>query len=291
MYFTHFINALLMVVLPVSLSFLVVSKYKISWRLWWIGGTIFVLSQIGHIPFNNFIGQILNKTNMVYWTKTNQVIFNALFLGVSAGIWEEFARYAMYRWWSREARNWRTGILLGLGHGGFESIIIGLIALYTFLQMMAIRNIDISSIVPPAQLSNATKSISIYWAMPWYDSLIGSFERALTLPIQIALSLLILQVFLRKKIKWLWAAIGYHAIVDTTAVLLISFTNVYITELLIILFSIFSIWIIFYLRSSEFNRGIVSIKPGPDEEKIMIEDVLETIENLDDTIYKQGVYP
>lgn len=293
MYAIRIFNILLMICLPIGLAAYVNSKYKSNWHLWWIGGAVFVLSQIGHIPFNYISSLILNKTSLIYMSKIYQTIFNALFLGLSAGLWEEIARYLAFRWWVGKKRSWKVGIQLGVGHGGFESIILGLLVLYTFIQMVAVRNIDISILVPADQLSQTIGAIASYWAATWYDALLGGVERLLTLPIQIALSVLVAQVFIRKKKRWIWFAIIFHMVVDATAVLLMSFSNIYITELAVASFSVISIWIIFVLKTPE------SDEEGLDENRLLFEsfngdmgkfheihEIDETKENLDATKYQ-----
>ena len=79
------LNGFLMVALPFGLATYFVYKFKSDWRLWWIGGAAFVLSQVGHIPFNFYSSLILNKTNLVNSSLISRSIFNAFFLGLSAG--------------------------------------------------------------------------------------------------------------------------------------------------------------------------------------------------------------
>jgi uncharacterized membrane protein YhfC len=282
-----------MICLPIGLAAYINSKYKTNWHLWWSGGAVFVLSQIGHIPFNFISGLILNRTNLIYLPQVHRTIFNALFLGLSAGLWEEIARYSAFRWWVGKKRSWKAGIQLGVGHGGIESIILGVLVLYTFIQMVAVRNIDISTLVPPDQLSQTIEAVASYWAAPWYSALLGGVERILTLPIQIALSVIVAQVFIRGKRRWIWFAILFHMVVDSIAVLFMSFSNVYITELAVALFSAISIWIIFVLRTPE------SVEEGIDENSSLlgsfqedtvkfhgIHEIDDTLENLDATKYQ-----
>jgi uncharacterized membrane protein YhfC len=284
MYIIHALNGLLMIAIPICLAIFCNSKLRKSWRFWWIGGTVFILSQVGHIPFNYLSGLVLNKTSLVMWPKTYQLIFNAVFLGLSAGLWEEGARYGMYRWWVKKSRNWSDGVCLGIGHGGFESAILGILALYSFIQLATIKNLDISTLVPNDQLASTILSIKQYWAMPWYDSMLGSVERILTLPIQICISVLVLQAFTRKKIRWLWIAILFHAVIDATAVLFISLSNVYITELVVAIFSIVCIGLIFVLRQPEQVEfvGESQISAIP----VQIKEVDESIENLNGTKFQ-----
>ena len=128
LFWAHLFNGLLMIAMPVGLAIYLTRHWKISWRLWLIGAATFILSQVGHIPFNAAVGAILNKTSMVDWPKSYQTIFNAIFAGLSAGLFEELFRYGMFRWWAKDARSWKKGILAGAGHGGaaHEARLVGL---------------------------------------------------------------------------------------------------------------------------------------------------------------------
>ncbi|MGA2490877.1 MAG: YhfC family glutamic-type intramembrane protease, partial [Anaerolineales bacterium] len=122
---THFLNGLLMVAMPVGLAIFLMHRWKLGGRIWWIGAVTLILSQVGHIPFNWGAGKLLNQTDMVAWDPTAQLIFNAVFGGLSAGIFEEVTRYLVLRWWAKDVRSWRKGVLLGAGHSGAEAIIYG----------------------------------------------------------------------------------------------------------------------------------------------------------------------
>ena len=274
-----------MIAMPIVLGIYLARRFKLGWRLWWIGAAIFVLSQVGHIPFNWVMSILLNKTALVNWPHTAQTVFNVVFLGLSAGLWEEGARYAMYRWWAKDARSWRKGLLTGAGHGGAEAILLGGLVLYAFIQMAAIRSMDLSTLVPANQLDLARQQVAAYWSATWYDSLLGVLERLFALPTQIALAVLVLQAFTRKQGGWVWLAVGYHALVDATAILLVGKVGPYWTEAIVGGFAIVSLVIIFVLRQPE---------PVPDPEPAPLipalsftpQPVEETEENIEKTRYQ-----
>jgi uncharacterized membrane protein YhfC len=271
-----------MLALPVGLAAYFNSRYKSKWSLWWMGGSIFILAQVGHIPFNYFISVLLNNTDMIFWPKNYQALFNALFLGFSAGIWEEGARYVAFRWWFKRARSWINSIHLGIGHGGFESIILGLLVLFTFIQMVALKDVDISTVVSPDNLSSA---ITAYWATPWYDSILGPIERILTFPIQIALSVLVMQVFIQNKRKWVWLAILFHTVIDASVVLFVTFWNIYVTEVVVAIFSVASIFIILAFKNPDTEKeAAITQNNQATREKVIEKD--ETPDNLDATRYQ-----
>lgn len=265
LYLTYPLNGLLMIAMPVALAFYLTHKFKLSWKLWWVGGFTFILSQVLHLPFNILIlNPQLGNLSELGLSKPLPLVITALALGLSAGLFEELARYAMYRWWVKEARSWGRGLLAGAGHGGMEAIILGILVLYGFMQLLAIRNIDLATVVPVDQLELAKVQVAAYWSADWYDSLLGALERAFTIPFHIAASVLVLQVFTRRQIRWLWLAVGWHALVDAGAVAAISYLGPYLTEALIGIFAIISLYIIFRLKQPEpVEPSEVDLTPLP----------------------------
>jgi uncharacterized membrane protein YhfC len=282
--FTHLMNGLLMVAMPVGLAIFLLRLWKLGGRIWWIGAATLILSQVGHIPFNWAAGKLLNQTSMVAWNPTSQLIFNAVFLGLSAGVFEEGSRYMVLRWWAKEARSWRNGVLFGAGHGGAEAIILGALVIYGFIQMAALRTADIASFVPAGQLALAQKQVAAYWSMPWYFSLFGSLERLFTIPSQIALAVIVMQVFTRRQIRWLFLAIGFHALLDASSVLVVRFFGAYWTEAVIGVFAILSVVLIFFLRQPESLAESLPAAPAP--KLYSPEPVEETSEKLEMTRYQ-----
>jgi uncharacterized membrane protein YhfC len=284
LFLAHLVNGLLMIAMPVGLAIFLTARWKLGWRLWLIGAATFILSQVGHIPFNALAGLVLNRTGLAKMTPDAQLIFNAVFLGLSAGLFEEFSRYAMFRWWAKDARSWRKGVLAGAGHGGAEAILLGALVLYAFAQFAALRNADLSKIVSPGQLALAQQQVSAYWSMSWYASLLGALERLFTIPTQIALAVIVLQTFTRRQWFWVWLAVLYHAVLDGSSVVLATKLGVLPTEALVGGFAVLSMILIFVLRQPEPERDI--LPPSAPTPPVVAPKPLETTpENLDRTRY------
>ena len=284
LFWAHLLNGLLMIAMPIGLAIYLTRRWKLGWGLWFIGAGTFILSQVGHIPFNSAAGALLNRTAMVDWSKPNQLIFNAIFLGLSAGLFEELFRYGMFRWWAKDARSWRKGVLAGAGHGGVEAIILGILVLYSFMQLAAYRNVDLATIVPAAQLEVAQGQITTYWSATWYASLLGALERFFTIPVQIAFSVIVMQTFTRKQWFWVWLAVLYHALIDASVVYLLQPLGMYGVEALAGGFAVLSVIIIFSLRQPEpDNPQPVSVSPMPMPK---LEPMEETPDNLDNSKYQ-----
>ena len=247
----HVLNSLLMLAIPVLLAVFLHNKWKLSWRFWLVGGATFIFSQVLHIPFNSVMTTLLNKTGLANLSPTGAMWFNAIFLGLSAGLFEELFRYVMFRWLLKDARSWRKAVFAGAGHGGVEAIILGGLALLAFFQLMALRNLDLSTVYTGDTLIQAQSQVSAYWSATWYDSLLGFVERLFTVVIQISLAVIVIQAFLRKKWGWVVLAVAYHAIVDASSLIMVNLTNAYWTEGLIGIFALISLGIIFALRPPE----------------------------------------
>jgi uncharacterized membrane protein YhfC len=288
LYITHFLNGFLMIAMPVALALMLTRMWKFSWRFWLVGAAVFILSQVGHIPFNSLVGSLLNQTGMVAWPKSAQTIFNAIFLGLSAGLFEELSRYAMFRWWLKDARSWRKAVLAGAGHGGAEAIILGVIVLVAFFQLAAYRNMDLSSVVPAAQLELAKAQVAQYWSANWYETLLGALERFFTIPVQITFSVIVLQTFTRKQGYWVWLAVLYHALIDASVVFLAPNLGILVTEALVAGFALISLGLLFALRQPEPVENLhTDSTPVVDVvASVSLNPVEETPENLDNSMYQ-----
>jgi uncharacterized membrane protein YhfC len=276
-----------MIVLPIVLGIYLTRRFQMGWRLWWIGGATFVISQIGHIPFNRLVTYLFQAGILPAPAESWKLAFDAIFLGLSAGIWEECTRYAVYRWWAKDARTWRKALVMGAGHGGIEAILLGALVLFTFIQMTALRDMDLSAVVPADQLGLLQQQVAAYWSTPWYATLLGAVERSFAIPTHIALSVIMLQVFIREKIRWLLLAISWHAFANAIALIILGTWGAYAAEAVLLVVALIDIIIIFALKTPEPDPALpeetpVSTEPTPPTTMSRIE---ETPENLDRTRY------
>jgi uncharacterized membrane protein YhfC len=282
---TYFLNGFLMIAMPIGLTIYLTRKFKQGWRLFWIGAGTFIFSQVLHIPFNALISPVYKQYGFIALPVLLQNVLLSIIFGLSAGLFEEISRYVMYRWWAKDARSWSKGLLAGVGHGGSEAIILGLLVLYGYAQMLVLRGTDISTLVKPDQVELAKAQIQAYWSAPWYMTMLGALERLFTIPLHLACSLLVLQVFTRKNLWWLILAILYHALADGLAVfvLKIGFSALDI-EGIIGIFAVVSAVIIILLRQPEPSSNLVPAPVSMIEFKP--EPVDENKENLDQTRYQ-----
>jgi uncharacterized membrane protein YhfC len=270
LYITYPLAGVLIFALALGLGVYLTRRIGLGWRLYWIGAAGFVLSQVGHIPFNMVVQaplmiwideQVLAPLAEAGLTSSEQVagaplsaaglLALALFLGLSAGLFEEITRYLVFRFWAKEARTWNKAVLLGAGWGGIEAIFVGLIILWAFIQITALTGADLSALFSQDEAALAQSQIDAYWSASWYDSLLGFVERVFTLPAHIALSVLALQAVARRQIGWVFLAIAWHTLLNAVAVFVAVSYGPYIGEAAIGLMALGSLAIIFALRRPE----------------------------------------
>jgi uncharacterized membrane protein YhfC len=241
----HVLNALLMIGLPIALGLLLAGRYGLAWRLYLIGVATFVLSQVGHMPFNMLLlnGAVLPPAS----TWPHWVL--AVTLGVSAGLFEEIARYLVYRYWITSARNWRDAVMFGAGHGGGEAIILGVLAAVSTVNLLVLSGRDLTALgLSPEQLTALRAQLEAFQNAPWYVTLLGAVERVFAMTFHIAAAVLVLQVFRRRNAMWLVAAVVWHATLNAVAITVQTLAGPLWAEVALGGLTLFSVAIIYGLR-------------------------------------------
>lgn len=238
----YVISFLGMIILPIILWIYFTRKFALPWRLVLAGALTFIASQVLHIPLVTGMGSFLQSVPL--WA-------NAIILGLLAGIFEETARYILFKFILKNARSWKQGILVGLGHGGIEALLVGILAALAFINMIVYRNIDLSIVpsIPAEQLELAKQQVAAYWSAPWYMALVGFAERIFTICLHVSLSVMVLYALVYRQAVWFWVALLWHALVDAAAVYVGQEVGVLAAEGIVAASAIISLWIVFNMRS------------------------------------------
>jgi uncharacterized membrane protein YhfC len=199
--------------LPIILAIYMVKKRGAPIKAVIIGAsTFFVVQPLIRIPILQYLqGNFWFQVNV----ETNTVIMS-IFLGLTAGIFEEGGRYIAFKFLLKKRLDLETGIAYGIGHGGCEA-------------MLLVGTSIISSLI-------------IYGdKIPKYNLMWSGIERLCTISIQIALSLIVIYGVKNKNILFLLIAILIHALIDGPAVLI---KNVVGVEIYIIIWAVASLLLI-----------------------------------------------
>ncbi len=209
--FLAVLNVVIAFVASLAFGAWLVRRYPpLGWSTFGVGMACFVGAQILHIPFNEL------------WLEPAiapaPLIPQALVFGLSAGLFEELARYVVIRYARRE----RTGphaLMFGAGHAGVEStIFVGLPGLFALMQFAAVARYGIENLTPDPAIQGAVRaSLALADAEPW-RAVIPGFERLLAIPFHVAATCLVMLAVERKQPLYLVLAIVWHALVDAVVV-------------------------------------------------------------------------
>lgn len=220
------------VIFPLILGWWIIKRKGTSWKLFGVGVLTFIGSQIFHLPVVSGLTRAFSSGLLPHVNPGFAPFFNAIVLGLLAGIFEETARWVGYKLLKKKGDSFGAALTLGAGHGGVEAIIIGASVLATLVSMLALQGAgDALSALSPNQAELARQQVQSYWVTPWHVPLAGAVERIAALGLHIGLSVMVWLAFSFRKPLWFWLAVLYHAVVDGLTVLAITFgLNVWLIE-------------------------------------------------------------
>jgi uncharacterized membrane protein YhfC len=241
---------------PLALGVIVRKKLAVSWKYFWFGALVFLVFQLlTRVP----VVTVLQATVLMHLLLTSTAFtwIWLLILAITAGLFEEVGRYVGYRLLlRREPKTWSKAVMFGLGHGGLESIVVvgGQIVL-TAINDVVLSTINVNSL-PAAQRQGVIQLFAAINAEPFWFPLLAAWERLWTIPLHMALAVMVVQVFRRQQMRWLFLAILFHALVDFLAV---AFPQAFghsipitlLVEGIVCVFGLISVWIIWRLREPE----------------------------------------
>ena len=245
------VAAVFVIVYPFILAGIAHRGLAVSWKYFWFGALVFLVFQLlTRLP----LLAVLNSTVLASLLRTS-IVFTWFWLVVealTAGIFEEVGRYVGYRlFMGREPKTWAKAVMYGIGHEGLESIVlVGGQIILTLLGIVILSTININSLS-----ATQRQQVAAINALPVWYPLLAVWGRFWSFPLQVALSVMVLQVFRRGRIRWLFLAIMFHALVDF---LTIAFPQAFGSGIAIQLvvngiacvFGIFGVWIIWRLHES-----------------------------------------
>ena len=211
------VSVLLMLVTPVILAVQLRRRFRTPWFLFLAGSATFIGSQIVHIPLNEWLADIglLSTTGSLAGPPLWRT---ALILGLSAGLCEELARavgYALLRRW----RRFEDGLMLGLGHGGIESMVFGGVQVAAMVtSLLALQSVDLGTLNLSAdQMTAVSQQLEVLNRSPLWAAL-PFVERCFAIVAHVILSLLVWQAFAQRKAWYVPLAIAYHTVFNAVAI-------------------------------------------------------------------------
>jgi ABC-2 type transport system permease protein len=256
--FPYTIVFLLMVALPLLLAIGLRRRFSTPWWLFCLGIATFLLSQAVHLPLNNWLADLGLLTEEL---EGRALVRNAVILGLTAGLSEELLRAASYAVlaWRRRLTNWADAVMLGLGHGGIEAMLIAVLMAASVASLAALQGTNLSALVDsPAQLAALERQMELFTGSPAL-ALLPLVERVLAISAHVAFSLLVWQAFQRRNALYVVLAILLHAAYDALLVYVAQqTTNVWLIEAVATVLAAPAWLWIFYLG----RRARASLEPA-----------------------------
>lgn len=250
-----FILAILIELLvPFGLAIWFIRKFGTNWKLFGVGVLTFIASQIVHLPMLFGI-DALNTSLLGKIPTVSFNIMNAVLLGLAAGICEETARWVGFKILKARASKFGASLTVGAGHGGIESIIIGISLLVNYALFMIISSGKGNQFGVPVEMQySMAQQMFAYLSMPWFLPLIGAAERLFAITLHLALSVMVWQAFKNRSWGWFIGAVLWHAFIDGATVLMSTYQfNLWVIEGVVAVMAVANAFFIIWFGRRQFE--------------------------------------
>ncbi|WP_072391048.1 YhfC family glutamic-type intramembrane protease [Hyphomicrobium sp. CS1GBMeth3] len=237
----------LMIALPIVLAWTLVRRLGTPASLLLVGALTFLAAQALRIPLLQTL--ILPAGEQAAANPLYAAILNVAILALTAGLFEEGARYFAYRHVIPKARTWNDAVTFGAGHGGMEAIILGALMGAELVGMLALGMPATTS--RPGQspeVHSLAEEAARYWATPAYVPLFGALERVFAMCFHMALAVVVLMAVVRRSLLWLVAAIGAHAAANAAGIAALAAYGPVAAEIVVGLIAAIALYVLFRLR-------------------------------------------
>lgn len=241
------IAAALDILIPIVLVLWLRRKLGTKWVVFGLGALAFGVSQIlTRVP-------IVIATQAMLKDSLKDPVVLFLFtvaLAITAGLFEETARYVCYAKGLKQESNWKNAVSLGAGHGGIEAaLFVGGLMLVGVINTVVIFNLDVDSAKLSAeQIAKINEAKATIAGTDWWSPLLGVWERISAIGMHLAFSVMVLQAYVRKQWRWYWLAVGAHAVSNAVAVLVMKQFGGLAAELVLTGFFALAIWFVLRMR-------------------------------------------
>lgn len=247
------INIIICFGIPIGyLIYLIVGK-KGRIKSYICGALVFIISQVFlRIPI---IQGIMPKLDWYITMSIFNPIVYCLFLGITAGIFEEVGRFLGFKRVLKNERSWEDGIAFGVGHGGVEAMLItGGANIQNLIMVLALKNGNFNS----SKFGISEESFKvIFESVTSMDILFAGVERVSAICIHIGLTLLVLYGINKGKKLSLGLAILIHGAIDFVVSIFSQIgISIYLIELWCAVCAV--ILLVYSIKSKKLFKGEVS---------------------------------
>jgi len=267
---TFIIVGLIEVILPLAAGYFLTKRLKVKWSVYLWGVGFFIAIQLIHTPLVLIIQEPLialaKEQNL---TVEATIAVFSLVLGILAGLFEEVGRYLVFKHFfikKKIALTTQNSIMFGLGWGGIESMLVGLLVVLTMFSYIAavpLTGAQVSELnrtwngtMTQEQVNFLNEQNEALMALTPGDLLPSLIERLMTMTLQITWTMMVYTAVTEGRNRLLVLAIITHAVVDGGAVYLGQVAGVFALESFVLVAVVAAI---FYLK-----KTLPALKPTSD---------------------------
>ncbi|RME10831.1 MAG: YhfC family intramembrane metalloprotease [Ardenticatenia bacterium] len=238
---------------PLAVAFWWRRRSGATWQAWFFGVATFTVSQlILRLPLLTLLTMALRDVD-VSPSSPAVWVFNAVVLSFSAGLFEEWGRWFFLKYLAKHVRDFREGVMFGLGHGGIEAIVlVGLNVMGTLvLLLMGDAILAQLSALAPQDADAVRQQIEAVRTLPAWTPLLGLWERVLAMTLHVALTLLVVHAVRQQRRALVWLAVGWHGLFNLLALVVLRLTeSALAVEVALTIATLASVWAIGRLREA-----------------------------------------
>ncbi len=225
-----------------------------------VGALVFIVSQLLlRIPIMNSISQ----TEFILNISKDPWLY-ALYLGLSAALFEEIGRLLGFTFALKKNRFWIDAFAFGVGHASAEAIsLVGITNINNYLIAEAINNGTADTILASIPKEQADLIVAQLLDAQFFNIILGGIERVFTLFIHIGLTILVLRTVKKKNPIYLILAIILHTLINMAVVIL---PQVYGYEIYEVEIYLAGVAVVFYFFIV-FSRRLIDPKLKKKEKK------------------------
>ncbi len=277
------LNTLLMVGIPCLLAVILIRRGNDGFRPIGVGVAAFVLSQVAHIPFDQFVFLPALEGWGIGLTQSGwKLLVMGIAVGFSSGIFEETARYLSFWFWLKKEPNALLPIKYGVGHGGIEAFLLGILTLYALIQVLTLGGEGSLVSFSSEQADLIRAQILAYWDVPWQHLLLGAWERVSAMVFHVGASLMVYKSVRKKNPSWLVIAVLGHTLLNAFVVISSQKMDFVLVESILFIFSLGWLFWAWTLREREVEELMPEL-PLPGEMRLQTQRI--TAEQLEESRY------
>lgn len=208
---------LLLCCVPAIAGFALIQiKYRKSVLPFFMGAAAFIVSQL--LLRTPLLRLVLPQFKWYVALSVQNFYGYWIFLGITAGIFEETARCICFRFLLKKRRRFPDGIVFGLGHGGAEALLItGIGYLNNFIVAWVLAGGGNLTQRFGIEESLASQITQQFHQLTFWGSMAGAVERILALMMQVGFTMIVFYgVKKGKSLLALLTAILVHGFIDAS---------------------------------------------------------------------------